>query len=1024
MSQSIGLQATLNTSNFESGVRRYLRGTDRMVDGSRNANREMGKMGNVSLGGATGAVGGLTTAVAAVGAAALAAATAVIGIGVASIQMAATFEQSMADVAASLGEELGDIGELSDYVLDLSIDPNLTVSAIEGAAAAEMLGKNGINMEEQLGGALKTVVELSNATGSDFKTSADIATDAMAIFGIEARNMGEVGDSIVGTLNRSKHSINSYKYAMANSAQDVKNYGMDIDDMNTALVATAYAFPSGMKQGTAFGAMINRLVAPTDKAKEKMAELGIKVFNTDETFKPLMETVEDFDKALYSHIDTLTQVGGLNKDQTEELEDWERQLESNRKTITAWAENTSMAAISSTAEEREMKEIRLQIQKDNIEANIARLEAIESTGKVVKGTRTLTEAEREHAKEIIFGAEAKEFYNAISGKTLVSMEKLKNQVSQEGQAAMAAATKTDTLSASWKNFKDILEAAKIVVGSPFLTILKDKLNGINDAMAFYLGSLRDVGAGGLAIALGLNAETVGIVNQVADAFDQGLVPAMSKFYDLVLSDASLDDITHGIIETLLNPKLNEQVSQAGLVTGQTFGIIFKDYLFNSDFIKPLIEGMARCLITSFVAISTIGATFVANIIAGIVEAMGGGKYKVMAIDEFIALAIDIGNALDKAIIYLAGPEFATKVFDAMTGVFDDIYDYLVGHSVVPDTVNEILAWWDLLVEGTASRLGSLFDAMPEMPDFGIGDTVNEILAWWDLLVEGTEERLGSLFDAMPEMLDFGFGDMMPEMPDLGMLSEMFTTESLTIVNTTLLSFLEILPNVNIAFGDLSTALSNLANTITMMTLPSVSLLIGKIDTGLTPATIQLSRNTRLLTIDMLGLYNILLLVTEASRQAESASKRIKNAMKLEMEVVKELTGFYLALAAAIRDVATAIREVATAISEVAMARGLNSILTGGGEQEGAGFAGGGQFVVPSGYSNPSGGMPIRVHSGELVSILTRAQTQKWRSNRSSKHYNSKTVSNKSTANTYNLAVTSDRPVQSLERSFALMRAKG
>jgi len=265
---------------------------------------------------------------------------------------------------------------------------------------------------------------------------------------------------------------------------------------------------------------------------------------------------------------------------------------------------------------------------------------------------------------------------------------------------------------------------------------------------------------------------------------------------------------------------------------------------------------------------------------------------------------------------------------------------------------------------------------------------------------------------------------MPEMPDLGMLSEMFTTESLTIVNTTLLSFLEILPNVNIAFGGLSTALSNLANTISMMTLPSVSLLIGKIDTGLTPATIQLSRNTILLTIDMYGLYNILLLVTEASRQAESASKRIKNAMKLEMEVVKELTGFYLALAAAIRDVATAIREVATAIREVAMARGLNSILTGGGEQEGAGFAGGGQFVVPSGYSNPSGGMPIRVHSGELVSILTRAQTQKWRSNRSSKHYNSKTVSNKSTANTYNLAVTSDRPVQSLERSFALMRAKG
>ena len=1012
MSQTIGLQATLNTSNFESGVRRYLSGTDRMVDGSRNANSSLSSLSSVRL-------GGLTTAVAAVGAAALATATAVIGIGVASIQMAATFEQSMADVAASLGKGLGDIGELSDYVLDLSIDPNLTVSAIEGAGAAEMLGKNGIKMGEQLGGALKTVVELSNATGSDFKTSADVATDAMAIFGIEARNMGEVGDSIVGTLNRSKHSINSYKYAMANSAQDVKNYGMDIDDMNTALVATAYAFPSGMKQGTAFGAMINRLVAPTDKAKEKIAELGVKVFNTDGTFKPLMETVEDFDKALYSHINTLTQVGGLTKDQTEELEDWERQLESNRKTITAWAENTSMAAISSTAEQREAKEIRLQIQKDNIEANIARLKAIELTGKVVKGTRTLTEAEREHAKEIIFGAEAKEFYNAISGETLVSMGKLKKQVSQEGQAAMAAATKTDTLSASWKNFKDILEAAKIVVGSPFLTILKDELNGINDAMAFYLGSLRGGGMGGLAIALGFNAETVGKINQVTNAFSEGLTPAISKFYDLVLSDLpSIDmatiEATGQNMGTALGQSISNAIGQASVALeiignlAAALGRASADFLivggvFTANLISGMVQGFGgpqlevmtlelagqiasqldtalnqkliemdtsdviSAIGNSLIALVQAGGIFLTTggeIVAQIFSGMSGGL-AVMSFDEFSQLAKDIYKYLNQSLVE---GDPLNVFWSYVTGVFDDIYDYLVGHSVVPDTVNEILAWWDLLIEGTASRLGSLFDAMPEMPDFG-------------------------------------FGDMMPEMPDLGMLSEMFTTESLTIVNTTLLSFLEILPNVNIAFGDLSTALSNLANTITMMTLPSVSLLIGRIDTGLTPATIQLSGNTRLLTIDMSGLYNILLLVTEATMQAEKASKKARKAYKEEGEMVQKLTKFYRALAAAIR--------------EANRARGGPGVLAD------AGFAGGGQFVVPAGYSNPAGGMPIRVHSGELVSILTRAQTQKWRSsNRSSKHYNSKTVSNKSTANTYNLAVTSDRPVQSLERSFALMRAKG
>lgn len=54
-----------------------------------------------------------------------------------------------------------------------------------------MLAKNGLSTQQILDGAAKSTLDLAAATGSDLTIAADISTDAMAIFNIQAAEMAK-----------------------------------------------------------------------------------------------------------------------------------------------------------------------------------------------------------------------------------------------------------------------------------------------------------------------------------------------------------------------------------------------------------------------------------------------------------------------------------------------------------------------------------------------------------------------------------------------------------------------------------------------------------------------------------------------------------------------------------------------------------------------------------------------------------------------------------------------------------------
>lgn len=240
----------------------------------RAKNEASGPIGQVrqALGG-LGTVAGTTIAAAgAASVAAIAGVTAVIGDGV---SKASEMEQRVADIASVMGLAKDETQPLADLISKLGIDPKLKVDATQAADAIEMLATNGLNMSQIMDGAARNTVLLANATGADFATAANVATDTMALFGIQASDMKQAVDGITGVTIASKFGIEDYALALAQGGGVASVAGVSFEDFNATIAAISPYFASGSDAGTSFKTMLQRIADPTDEALAKMQELGL-----------------------------------------------------------------------------------------------------------------------------------------------------------------------------------------------------------------------------------------------------------------------------------------------------------------------------------------------------------------------------------------------------------------------------------------------------------------------------------------------------------------------------------------------------------------------------------------------------------------------------------------------------------------------------------------------------------------------------------------------------------------------------
>ena len=212
------------------------------------------------------------------GLAAVGASAAISGLAVAvasSTRKAMDLESQMSEIASVMGKSRKEIEPLQDLILKLGLDPNLKVDAGEAADAIQMLARNGLSMSEIMDGAARNTVLLANATGADFGTAADIATDVMSLFNIEAKDMKDAVDGITSVTTNSKFTIDDYALALAQGGGVASTVGVSFDDFNATIAAISPLFASGSDAGTSFKTMLQAMIPKSNAAEDAMRELGI-----------------------------------------------------------------------------------------------------------------------------------------------------------------------------------------------------------------------------------------------------------------------------------------------------------------------------------------------------------------------------------------------------------------------------------------------------------------------------------------------------------------------------------------------------------------------------------------------------------------------------------------------------------------------------------------------------------------------------------------------------------------------------
>ena len=537
--EQIGLQGIFEMEGMDKGMQAYLSGinklngeTEKSASGVMTSFNNMGQHVNsvaVKMG----------TAVAA-GAAAVTAALA--GFAVKGIEQAMDMEKQMSTIAALMSKTKDEVKPLADEIVRLGLDPKLMVDAKQAADAIQQLAKNGLSMQQILDGAARSTVLLANATGADFGSAADIATAAMKLFNIDAKDMDKAVSGIVSVTTNSKLTIQDYALALANGGGQAKAVGMSFNDFNTILAGTASYFSGGGDAATSLKTMLTRLAAPTDQGAKLMKQLGIEVFDAQGKMLPFPQVLANLQKGFNGTVTETVKLGGATKEQTKAAQHYMAIIQQTKQKLEDY--RTGVAGVAQSENDKIVAVDRLNRTLKSAQ------DAYNALG-ITQGTTTtksmkMTDELKNQYLTMLFGADATREAVALLDLGAEGFDKLQQQMAKT-DATQQAATKMDNLAGVIEITKGMIDSISLSIGQAFLPMVTDMAKGvsqfISDNGQKFVDWFTNVAEGIRLLAEGSSSEInwAGIV-------PAGMVEPMQVLSDLIVQiSVVLGDLANGMV---------------------------------------------------------------------------------------------------------------------------------------------------------------------------------------------------------------------------------------------------------------------------------------------------------------------------------------------------------------------------------------------------------------------------------------------------------------------------------------------
>ncbi|WP_053913657.1 phage tail tape measure protein [Streptomyces sp. TP-A0875] len=214
----------------------------------------------------------------------------IAGVAATALKMGGDFQASMNGVRAVTGATGQDFDDLRAMAKQMGSETQF--SATDAAGAMEFLGMTGWKAKDIMAG-LPDVLNLAAAGNTELATTADIASNIMGAFGIEASDMARVSDVLAQTMRSANVDLEMLGESMKYTAPLAHAAGWSLEETAGAVGFLGNVGIQGSAAGTGLNSMLATLADTSSTGGKKLREFGVAAQDSNGQVRPLTEILKD-----------------------------------------------------------------------------------------------------------------------------------------------------------------------------------------------------------------------------------------------------------------------------------------------------------------------------------------------------------------------------------------------------------------------------------------------------------------------------------------------------------------------------------------------------------------------------------------------------------------------------------------------------------------------------------------------------------------------------------------------------------
>ena len=213
------------------------------------------------------------------------------------VKLAAEFESAMSEVQAISGATAEEMEVISSTARELGA--TTVFSAKEAAEGMKYLAMAGWDTQEMISG-MPGLLDLAAASGTELGRTADIVTDSLSGFGMQASEAGRLADVMAVASSSANTNVEMMGETFKYVAPLAGALGYEVEDVAVVTGLMANAGIKAGQAGTTMRTAFTRLASPTKEVSEGLKMIGLEAedlqgLSLDETVRTLRNAFADLD---------------------------------------------------------------------------------------------------------------------------------------------------------------------------------------------------------------------------------------------------------------------------------------------------------------------------------------------------------------------------------------------------------------------------------------------------------------------------------------------------------------------------------------------------------------------------------------------------------------------------------------------------------------------------------------------------------------------------------------------------------